>query len=59
VASGFASGEKVRILDGVFANFTGVVTDVDAERRALKVVLTLFSRELDIELRFTQVQKAA
>jgi len=59
VASSFASGEKVRILDGVFANFTGVVTDVDAERRSLKIVLTVFSRELTIELRFTQVQKAA
>jgi transcription termination/antitermination protein NusG len=59
VASSFASGEKVRILDGVFANFTGVVTGVDAERRTLKVMLTLFSRELTIELRFTQVQRAA
>jgi len=59
VASSFASGEKVRILDGVFANFTGVVTGVDAERRTLRIVLTVLSRELTIELRFTQVQRAA
>ena len=55
----FASGEKVRILDGVFANFTGLVTDVDPEQRTLKVMLTLFSRKLTIDLRFAQVQRAA
>ncbi len=59
MASSFASGEKVQILDGVFANFTGVVTDVDAEQRTLKVMLTLFSRKLTIDLRFAQVQRAA
>jgi transcription termination/antitermination protein NusG len=55
----FASGEKVRILDGVFANFTGIVTEVDLERRILKVMLAVFSRKFTIELPFTQVQKAA
>jgi transcription termination/antitermination protein NusG len=59
VASSFASGEKVRILDGVFANFTGVVTGVDPERRTLEIMLTFFGREVTIDLRFTQVQKAA
>jgi transcription termination/antitermination protein NusG len=56
---GFESGQKVRILDGVFANFTGVVTGVEAEQRKVKVLLTIFGRERTIELPFAQVQKAA
>ncbi|HEX5423786.1 MAG TPA: hypothetical protein VFW94_09580 [Candidatus Acidoferrales bacterium] len=59
MASSFAGGEKVRILGGVFANFTAVVTAVDAERRIVKVMLAIFGREQTIELRFTQVHKAA
>jgi len=59
MALSFAGGEKVRIVDGVFANFTAVVTAVDAERRTVKVILTILGCEQTIELRFTQVHKAA
>jgi transcription termination/antitermination protein NusG len=59
VASGFATGEKVRVLDGVFANFTGVISGVDAERRTLEVMLIFFGRQVTIDLRFAEVQKAA
>ncbi len=55
----FERGEKVRIYDGVFRNFTGVVTDVYVERRKLGVTVTLFSRSIAMELDFTQVQRVA
>lgn len=55
----FEHGDKVRINDGVFMSFTGVVTDVYAERRKLGVTVTLFSRSIAMELDFTQVQKIA
>jgi transcriptional antiterminator NusG len=55
----FERGERVRINDGPFMNFTGVVTDVKADRRTLTVSVTVFSRSNVIELRFTQVQKIA
>ena len=55
----FESGEKVRIKDGVFANFPAVIAQVNAERRILTVSLTVLSRGLAMELGFTQVEKMA
>jgi transcription termination/antitermination protein NusG len=55
-AQTFESG-KVRIQEGVFRNFTGAVKDVDAERRTLKVSVTLFGRTVLIELPFSHVQE--
>ncbi len=47
---------RVRIQEGVFRNFVGVVKGVNAERRTLKVSLTLFGRAILIELPFGQAQ---
>jgi transcription termination/antitermination protein NusG len=47
----------VRITDGPFTNFTGVVEDVNIDRNTLKVMVTIFGRSTPVELDFLQVQK--
>ena len=47
----------VRITDGPFTNFTGVVEDVNLDRITLKVMVTIFGRSTPVELEFLQVQK--
>jgi transcriptional antiterminator NusG len=53
----FDKGEPVKIIDGPFNNFTGVVEDVNLERNTLKVMVTIFGRQTPVELSFMQVQK--
>jgi transcriptional antiterminator NusG len=55
----FERGEKVRIGEGPFANFTGVVEEVNADRSTLKVSVTIFGRSTPVELDFAQVEKVA
>jgi transcription termination/antitermination protein NusG len=55
----FERGDRVRINDGVFACFTGVVTDVDARRRTLTVSVAFFDRALSMGFDFMQVRKVA
>jgi len=55
----FEHGDRVRINDGVFAYFTGVVTDVDARRRTLTVSVAFFDRALSMGFDFMQVRKVA
>jgi len=55
----FDRNEQVRIVDGPFANFTGVVEDVNADRNTLKVSVTIFGRSTPVELDFEQVEKIA
>ena len=53
----FEKGEPVKITDGPFNNFTGVVDDVNLDRSTLKVMVTIFGRQTPVELEFAQVQK--
>ena len=53
----FEKAEQVRITDGPFNNFTGVVDEVNLDRNTLKVMVTIFGRQTPVELDFSQVQK--
>lgn len=53
----FERGEKVRIIDGPFANFEGDVEEIHEERSTIKVMVTVFGRSTPVELDFIQVEK--
>jgi transcriptional antiterminator NusG len=55
----FEKNETVRITEGPFASFTGVVDDVNDDRETLKVMVTIFGRSTPVELEFKQVEKQA
>lgn len=53
----FEKNETVRITEGPFTNFTGVVEEVNLSRGKLTVLVTIFGRSTPVELEFSQVQK--
>jgi transcriptional antiterminator NusG len=54
----FDEGETVRVIDGPFANFTGVVVELKAEKQKIRVNVSIFGRATPVELDFAQVEKA-
>jgi len=54
----FKVGERVRIIDGPFNDFRGMVAEIDAERTKVRVMVSFFGRETPVELDFLQVEKA-
>jgi transcriptional antiterminator NusG len=54
----FAVGETVKINNGPFLNFSGVIEEIDPERGKLKVTVNIFGRNTPVELEYWQVEKA-
>jgi transcriptional antiterminator NusG len=53
----FQRGDKVRVVDGPFVNFQGVVEDMNPERGRMKVVVPVFGRPTSVELEYYQVER--
>jgi len=53
----FETGEMVRIIDGPFANFTGMVEEYDLDHGKLKLNVSIFGRNTPVEILYTQVEK--
>ena len=57
VRVGFVEGQSVRIVDGPFVDFVGVVDEINLEKGKVKVMVSFFGRETPVELDFLQVEK--
>lgn len=57
VKVGFRKGDSVRVVDGPFTDFVGVVDEINEAKGKVRVLLTLFGRETSVELDFLQVQR--
>jgi transcriptional antiterminator NusG len=57
VKVGFRQGQSVRVTDGPFADFVGIVDEIGTDKGKVKVLLSLFGRETPVELDFLQVEK--
>ena len=53
----FIIGETVTVIDGPFNSFSGVIEEINEEKKKLKVMVKIFGRKTPLELRFMQVQK--
>ena len=57
VKVGFKQGQSIRVVDGPFTDFVGVVDEIIGSKGKIKVLLSLFGRETPVELDFLQVEK--
>ena len=57
VKVGFSRGQSIRIVDGPFIDFIGIVDDINEEKGKVKVLVSFFGRETPVELDFLQVER--
>ena len=57
ISNPFHTGESVKIIDGPFNRFTGVIEEVNEEKKKLKVIVKIFGRKTPLELSYMQVEK--
>jgi len=57
VKAGFRQGQSIRVIDGPFIDFVGVVDEISPDKGKAKVLLSLFGRETPVELDFLQMEK--
>lgn len=53
----FSTGENVRVKEGAFANFNGIIEEINPNRGKLRVMVTIFGRQTPVELEYWQVEK--